>query len=389
MTGAQFKALCQFRKCHNLGTLPSRAGTNITGMKFTRQAKVALLVPFMLFAWFAYAQSPAPVATYKVNARNALKGWGGPRFQWATGPDQSLLITMWEPNDQCTILRLTGWETRKPKVETLTVPVILPAHGVGSPSLREPLVDPAGKYLVIRSPEINLGENESDKQKWEAVLAVIDLRSFTLTKTVTAIGGLAGGGLYFSKGGTLMLDTMARLGGPFTLAVTALALPTLDQIGSCEYNVKFPRGSQEEWPPNSEITKASESCPAVMEAAHLTSIDELANRPAEDERTKNLAGPDCQFQESNRAKDLALYRCGKEHFTDPSGDFGITFWHALKVLSVPDGNSTLSLSLRFYDDKSSGLFAVSNGHDYLIVQRGLKLSTYRLPDRAAVKRTLR
>jgi hypothetical protein len=358
-------------------------------MKFTRRAKVVLLVPFMLFAWFVHAQSPAPVATYRVNARNALKGWGGLRFQWATAPDQSLLITMWEPNDQWTILRLTGWETRKPKVETLTVPVTLPDYGVGSPSLRDPLVDPAGKYLVIRSPEINIGENGSDKQKWEAVLAVIDLRSFTLAKTVTAIGGLAGGGLYFSKGGTLMLATMARLGGPFTLAVTALALPTLDRIVSCEYNVKFPRESQEEGPANIEISKASESCPALMEAAHLTSIDELANRTAGDERTKNLAGPDCEFQESNRAKDLALYRCGKEHFTDPYGDFGITFWHALKVLSVPDGTPALSLSLRFYDDKSSGLFAVANGHDYLIVRRGLKLSTYRLPDSVAVKRAMR
>lgn len=359
--------------------------------RFCRYAILAsghILALSLPFASLANAQSPAPVATYKLHARNALKGWGGLPFQWAIAPNGSLLIVTWEPHDQWTVLRLTGWETRKPKVETLRFQVTLHDRGQNSPSLRDPLVDPAGKYLVIRSPETNIGENESDKQKWEAALSVIDLHSFTLAKTVTAIGGMAGGDLHFSKSGTLMLGTMARLGGPFALAVTALALPTLDRIATCEYDIEFTQGSQEGWQKHQEITKASESCPMVIEAAHPTSIDELVNRPAKERRTTHLAGPDCEFHESNRAEDMALYRCYKEHFTDPYGDFGITFWHALKVFSVPEGKTILSLPLRFYDDKSSGLFAQADGHDYLIVRHGLKLLTYRLPDSVVAKPVL-
>jgi hypothetical protein len=92
-----------------------------------------------------------------------------------------------------------------------------------------------------------------------------------------------------------------------------------------------------------------------------------------------ITGPNCWDVELNKAQTLALFHCGTEHLTDPDGDFGITFWKALKVLSVPDGKTLLSLPLHFNDGKSWGLFSQSSGHDYLIVRQGLTLKTYQLP----------
>ncbi len=331
-------------------------------------AFMVLLVPF------GHSQTPAPVATLKVHLGDAIKGRDGLRFHWAVAPDASLLITMWAPAHQWTILRLTRWETRTPGVESMKIPVNLPEFATAAPS-HDPLISPDGKYLVLRSPEVNIGENDSDKQRWEAVVSVIDLRTFKVAQTVTAVGGLAGGHLFFSKSGALLLHTISYLGSTLPFAVTALALPSLDRLASCNYGSKIDPHSHR----SSEVNQTSDSCPAVMGAAHLSGIQQLGDPEGIDERVSNLAGPGCWYPELAPTGDLALYRCGKEHFSDPYGDFGITFWHALKVLSTSDGKTIFSLPLRFNDSTSSGLFAYKNGRNYLIVRHGSRLRTYEIP----------
>jgi len=331
---------------------------------------VNVCVLLMVFVPLARPQNLAPVATYKLDLGNAKRCPDGLRFHWALAPDASLLITMWEPRHQWAILRLTGWETRTPKTELMKIPVSLPDVATGCPPNHDPLIDTDGHYLVVRSPEINIGENQSDRQKWEAVASVIDLRTFTVASTVTVFGGLAGGGhLFFGDGGALMLHTLSKFESPLPFAVTVLALPTLDRVASCDYDQ----------PPGGGVIKAGDSCPAVIQAAHLSGIQDLGDLPIVSERIKHLAGPDCDYEALAPGRDLALYRCGKEHFGDPYGDFGIIFWHALKVLSTSDGKTILSFPLRFNDRTSSGVFAHKNGRSYLILRRGSRLLTYQIP----------
>jgi hypothetical protein len=338
--------------------------------------RIALILALPL-ASFLQAQDPTPVASWKLHAQNVLKGRDGLPFRWTVAPDNSILVAASAPQGQWTIIRLTNWETGTPRAETMTFPAKLPDSQAGITISDDPLVDPAGRYVVIRSAEVNLGENDSTKTKWEALLAVVDLHTFTLAATVTGIGALAGDHLFFSRSGTLMLDTTANLGDPFTLAVTVIALPTLDRGETCEYNVR--QNPQTEWPAAFEVTTTSSSCPAVMQVAHLSTPQELTYHPAGDQETRQLAGRDCEFLQLSRAQDLALYRCGRDLINDPDGFFGMTVWYALRVLSVPDGKTVFSLPLWFYDSKSSGLFARTNGHNYLVVRHGARLQTYRLP----------
>jgi hypothetical protein len=324
-----------------------------------------------------FAQS-APVATYKIREPNVLKGRDGEKVRVAVTPDNSLLVALREPGGQGKILRLTGWETRRPKVETITYANTVTDRDDGVPSLDPILVDPTGRYAVIRSGLDNVGENESDLQKFEIVVAVIDLHDFTIAVRTVAGGGLAGGGLYFGRGGALTLDTLAKTGSDFEFAARVLRLPDLTPTATCEYTTESEPNPKGTWPAPYKVERTGDSCAAFIEAAHLSNVQDLLYRQGPDQKVDNLEGLACDYVDSNRTRDLELYRCGKEHLSDSAGDFGIMLWHALRVLSVPDGRVVLSLPLHIFDDKTVGVFAQAGDRGYLIKSHGTKLETYRL-----------
>jgi len=95
-----------------------------------------------------------------------------------------------------------------------------------------------------------------------------------------------------------------------------------------------------------------------------------------------MGGPDCSTEARSKEGNLELDRCGKTHFADSDdGVFNTTFWHALRVYSVPDHATAFSLPLHISEGTASGLFAQKDDHTYLVVRRGLTLSTYLLPER--------
>lgn len=319
-----------------------------------------------------------PVATYRIREGKVLKGREGESVRIAVPPDNSLLVALREPGGQGKILRLTRWETRKPSVATINYRNTVLDRDDGVPSLDPILVDPSGRYAVIRSDEVNVGENGSDLQKWEVVVAVVDLQDFTMAVRKIANGGLADGGLYFGRGGALTLDTMAKTGSDFEFAARALSLPDLTTTATCEYNTQSEPNPKGVWPAPNRVERTSDMCPAFMETAHLSDIQDLLYRPRPDQKVEDLEGVGCDYLESSRARDLELYRCGKEHLNDSAGDFGIMFWHTLRVISVPDERVVLSLPLHLFDDKTVGVFAQAGGHDYLIKCHGTRIATYRL-----------
>jgi hypothetical protein len=303
-------------------------------------------------------------------------GRDGLPFEWVLAPDNSVLISLGYPDGNWSIKRITHWETPKPDEETRTFADDFPDpvwNDVG-----KPIINPTGRYLVIR-PGYRRKLDASGKQISESMVAVVDLLTFTLAKTSSDI---AFGDLYFNKDGALMLLTMHGP-GLFEYTLTALSLPELAPIATCDYNVQD-RGLDPKTGLFGPVPPASESCPSLLSVAHVSKVRELPSyekhrlEPDHDTRFEGLAGPHCFDVELNSAKSLALYRCGTELFGYPSGDFGIMFWKSLKVLSVPDGKTILSLPLNFHDDKTWGLFAQARGYDYLVVRHGLKLKTYRL-----------
>jgi hypothetical protein len=119
-----------------------------------------------------------------------------------------------------------------------------------------------------------------------------------------------------------------------------------------------------------------------MSMAHVSTMMELLrNRPANQRWSAAVGGPECSREARSKDGNLELDRCGTTHFADSDGVFNTTFWHALRVYSVPDRKAFFSLPLHISEGTATGLFAQKDGHNYLVVRRGLTLLTYLLPER--------
>ena len=163
----------------------------------------------------------------------------------------------------------------------------------------------------------------------------------------------------------------------------AVALPGLDRLASCDYNMKYgPVNPVTLRDSLITITGVSDSCAALLTLTHASTVADLViDRPA-DMGFQGLAGPDCGQEQLSKAKNLALYRCGKEHFAS-GGDSGLIIWHDLKVLSIPKGAEMLSVRIPrlegFSSRRTSAMFAQAGGEDYLITRHDLKLKMYLIP----------
>ena len=326
----------------------------------------------------APAQPAKPVATYKLDLNHTLSGYDGHHFGWAAAPDGSLIITTWRPHHQWAFSRLSGLESGKPHLQTIQLFMALPEphpqKRVGPPN---PLVDPTGHYLILRSPPINVGENGSNLQNWQATIAIVDLNTFTLAHSSNVTHDFEVGSLFFSHNGTLLLDATTSGGGR---SLTTLALPSLDRLAVCKYGTKIQTGAaDDEWPPDFTVTQKTPSCDQVVKTADAPDLKQLLDRYGPEKPLRYLAGNDCWFQERSTTASLALYRCGKEHLVDKNGAFAMTFWYALKVISTTNGDTLLTLPLHALDGESSGLFDEVHGTSYLIVRHSDKLSMYQLP----------
>lgn len=316
------------------------------------------------------AQSPVPVATYKLHVGEALKDEFGVQFNWALAPDNSILISFGKPNGAWVVQRVTGWETQTPKEQAVTFPFDRPAryHLFG-----EPVVGPSGDYLVV-CPGSHKKIDASGAVKWEEEFAVIDLRTYQLVSLVKRESEFEGDFLFFDNNGILIL-----ISGP---NAAALSLPELKSIAMCSNNAEgTQRRTATETSDQDQVPR--DSCSALLSMAHVSTLLELRrNHPANPRWSIAMGGSDCSTEARSKDGNLELDRCGKTHFADSDdGVFNTTFWHALRVYSVPDHATAFSLPLHISEGTASGLFAQKDDHTYLVVRRGLTLSTYLLPER--------
>ena len=316
-------------------------------------------------------QSPVPIATYEVHAPDALKDDFGVEFQWSLAPDNSILISFGKQNGQWVVQRLKDWKTQTSQEETIVFPFHKPERHYLS---GEPIVSPSGDYLII-CPGKYKKLDASGNTEWAEEIAVIDLRTFRLASLVQREGEIETDALFFDKEGVLM-----RISNRHQNA-TALSLPELKPIAECSNG-----DGRDQFPSRKESSNTGlpdrDSCSALLSMAHVSTLLELQrNHPDNPRSSKAVGGPDCSCEARSEKRSLELDRCGKTHFADSDdGVFNTTFWHALKVLSIPDGKTVFSLPLHFYEGTASGLFAQANDHEYLVVRRGLKLLVYLLPE---------
>src|SRR5271170_6881694 len=318
-----------------------------------------VLVLALSFAVSAHAQPPAPVSTYKIRVGTVIKGRDGLPFDWVLAPDNSLLISLGHPGGRWSIRRIRHWETPSPKEEGIEFADDFSDRRWGV--FGKPLLDPAGDYLVFRVVHPLAATTEaSGRWRQEAVIAVIDLRTFKLVSRTKSDGDLASGTLAFNRDGTLMVkEWKYNYGAKPDREVTLLSLPKLETVAACDYTVEEAPAASKTADHKATIT-TSRTCPATLVSALHESAGPSPPDPVFDPKFENLAGPNCLDAELDKTQTLALFHCGSEHLTDADGFFGITFWKALKVLSVPDGKTLLAVPLHFYDGKSRGLFAQAN-----------------------------
>ena len=316
----------------------------------------------------ATAQLPVPVATYKLHVGDALKDDFRSPFQWALAPDNSILISFGKSNDNWVVQRITGWETQAPKEQTVTFPFHRPSryHLFG-----EPIVGSSGDYVVVY-PGAHKKIDASGSVKWEEEIAAIDLRTFQVASLIQRESEFEGDYLFFDNNGNLILSGAS---------VTALSLPELKPIAVCNlWSASAPGPSATAT--SEQGDPAGNSCSILLSLAHVSTMMELkGNHPANQRWGPAAGGPECSREARSKEGNLELDRCGTTHFADSDGVFNTTFWHALRVYSLPDRRTVFSLPLHISEGNATGLFAQKDGHNYLVVRRGLTLLTYLLPER--------
>ncbi|MGB0063908.1 MAG: hypothetical protein WBP85_05625 [Terracidiphilus sp.] len=346
-----------------------------------RLANCYWLLPLVFFGWqtarHAIAQSPVPVATYKINAVRAIKDPEGHEFVWKVAPDDSLIILIAQPDGRWTIKRITEWQTQSPKEHTNSFFDALPKSEKKSfISFDDPLIDPEGRYILVHRRAMLKNPPPMTTPDGVALVAVLELQTLGLVHK--AQGRDLRGTYLFTPQGTLLRVTWS-IDRHFLYEVAALTVPGLEEVASCKYNDKLKSPISLAY-----LERESGSCPAFLRFANLSSLDELTGleklnaNPGPTVNVQDIPGPNRYCAPLSGTEQQALFRCGNVHFDLGDGVF-IVLWRALAALSVPEGKILLSLPLSWNDTESSGLFAQADGTRYLIVRHGLELRTYRLP----------
>jgi hypothetical protein len=347
---------------------------------FSRLLFVVLAIALVLPS---QAQTPIPVATYTLHTQKLLKGDNGVPYGWALGPDNSLLVLLPRSDGQWVLKKFRSWETLTPTDDELIFAGETPKlEKWASAALT---VSPSGKYLIIRI-------DRPDNGKVVTILALVDIHSFTLIWRRMTNDPLLRA---FSDWKLIQDDhILASAHEPRTdlseplppvgitrMLAGELSLPDLNPTFTCKYTLRKVNDTVPgHWVRQSNSN--SQDCIALLLDLDALSIETLLAYDIAENNFERLDGTDCEpaVLISNEDR-YAIYKCGKNHAEDfADGFFEISTARVLKVITIPEKKSLLSVPVGFFSRKTEGLLANANGHDYLIVFRdGTKLETYRLP----------
>ena len=339
-----------------------------------------VLLSFATCMALSPAQAPNPATVYNLPVQNALKNWTGLRLQWALAPDNAIILLFSQSNGRATVVRLTGWQTPAPEEQSLVLADPLPDRSRGLEiAFDDPMVDPKGNYLVLRRQATSRNIEAFKNPTRQGNITVVDLHTFKVAYRLASSGLLAGGRLLFNPNGTLSF-LWTNDAGSIVYRAAVLSLPNLQLVANCAYDGGY---VLHEGPADSldvRIAGDADTCEGLLRATDLADMQQLEKTSDCGSCFISQTGSNDFCFELTRAHGLALYRCGTEHFagSGTSSDPGLTFWKALRVISLADGKTILSLPLRFNDGSASGIIAQTEGHIYLIVPHELVLRVYLL-----------
>jgi hypothetical protein len=358
-------------------------------------SRVEVFALLILIAPCACAQIPSASVTYVLHPERplpanhmtlTLKAAASEAVLGMTPDGSKVLALIPQEKNLWSLEMLTGWQTGSPQEQTLSF------LGDDPPDKLDYMTGgltptPDGKYLLIRILVYHFA-----KLTREVVVVLVDLQEFHVVwRHASADPLLANSQWRFSEEGVLIaaegpppseggkryaLLPDVRSMDPTLIGehdAAELSFPDLDPTLPCHYMV-VSGPFYTEASSTSALLK-SDTCQAFLKAAGVAEATELPG-PSDVARLKRLGGPDCELVTSSEGSKLALYTCrtGRD-----LGKYGFdTKTRAVKVLSVENGNTILSMPLPVKQATSSTL-ATLEGHDYLLLLRnGIEFEAYSL-----------
>lgn len=358
------------------------------------RARLLRLLAIPCLVGVCLAQSPEPSNTYTLHAQKERRAGFSlvpsvalPSTILMGTPDNALLILIPQTEGEWVLKRLSGWETTHPQEQTLTIKGD-PSSSTGVSVDNEMLLDHRGAYLLLRI-DSRLGAIDSGNRIREAVVIVVDLRSFAIiSRRITSDPLFASSQWRFSRDGQLISKGIAKRLSTKTESTTtvtdsynaaALTLPDLVPTISCLYDQVIElRADSSGWT-KPIVKNASDGCAALLRSAGVSSLENLPGGDLDKPKDlSKLVASDCLIQSTNHAETLAVLECRTGH-SYMDGEIVTTRSRVITVISIPDGKRVFSLPLPHNWKPIPGLVAYANGQNYLILLRdGVKLEFYPL-----------
>ena len=345
-----------------------------------------LLVLTALIASGGFGEALKPTFTYTLHASSQRRGAYTPRP--ATNahsdeldllPDHSLLELIPQGHQKWVLKRLLDWDKPKPREESLWIET---GRGEDEDVRFDAklLINPMATYAfaVIQSEN---GNTEVIDTHPQVVVAVVDLRTFHITKRFVTTEDLFLGSWRFVPNGKLLLRRQhwqryrdrntpsdpQELRWEFTI----FKLPSFDRVAGCRYQDAGKTGIQD----------ADERCAPALEAAQIPTVAwfDAPDAPSSESAVRDKLGtiPDCIFGGASPDGRYGYYDCSTSK---------LTMWDTIKVtsrrmfvLETQTRRPVLDMRLPTSPDFAFALVE-SSGQNYLILLReAVKFQAYRLP----------
>jgi hypothetical protein len=327
------------------------------------------LILFVLGALFALAssgQTPKPDFTYFLHATakengavTALPSTKRHSSELDMLPDNSLLEIIPQGNSHWVLKRLSYWDTRTPREETVAIDAA-PGETWEFPPVAHLLVNSNATYAFAMITSST-----------PSAMVVIDLKTFKVVNRIaTNDRHFSDFDSRISPDGLIVNKDMKR-DDPHFWELTAIQIPRLEVVADCDYPDT----------PQSEDESADTRCATLLTAAEIPSVTWFDRPMTDPQRTEIEAAigkiPNCGLVSWSADVEYALYDCiTQEHAT---WDTLKTTSRGVMVFDMSDRQPIINMQLPTSYDVSFGL-ARSEGKDYMVMlKKAVKLEVYRLP----------
>jgi hypothetical protein len=341
--------------------------------------RFCLLAFFVFFPMLCIAQRSAPLDTYTLDAvKHPNEPWSrSGNAVLALSPNSALIALIPQGHGKWIIKRVTGWENKSPREETVTLRSEISQRS--NPWITADLtVSPRGDYVVARVTS-HRGAVGPSGRDWNAVVAVVDLKTFQIVlERDTTDPLIAGSEWAFTADGGLVAKGLAKRMVEKTdnmitdeYEASALSLPALLSKSTCRFDLKYKPGEREQI-----ASDATESCDNLLKTAGGSS---LANLFGTVEGSSQIQAA-CPVLALLTVAKLGVVECSTGHspWFDWDGDFFVVTSRTIEVHSF-DGRTVLAVPVGKKQSTAAAL-AREQEHDYLLLLRdGVRLETYSLP----------